>query len=334
MDLAPDRILQTGFAFWGSKTLLSAIELGLFTELAKGPADCESLTARLNLNPRSTRDFFDALVALGMLDRTAGVYANTPETAQYLDRAKPTYLGGMLEMANARLYPFWGRLTEGLRTGKPQNEIQSGENLFEAIYSNPAQLRQFLSAMTGFTLPTARAVAARFPWKDYRTFVDVGGAQGAVPVQVALANEHLTGASFDLPTVGPVFDEYVASFGLNGRLRFVGGSFFTDPLPKADVVIMGRILHDWDLAEKRMLIAKAYEALPEGGAFVVIEMLIDDERRRNLMGMLKSLNMLIETQGGFDFTGADCCGWMSEAGFRQTRVEHLAGVDYMAIGIK
>lgn len=331
---APDRILQLGFAFWGSKTLLSAIELGVFTELAKGPADSATLTARLGLHPRSTRDFLDALVALGMLNRDGAQYGNTAETALYLDRGKSTYLGGMLEMANARLYPFWGRLTEGLRTGKPQNEIQGGENLFEAIYNDPARLRLFMSAMTGFTLPTARAIATQFPWKDHRTFVDVGGAQGAVPVQVALANPHLTGLNFDLPPVGPVFDEYVASFGLSGRLRFHGGSFFTDPLPPADVIIMGRILHDWNLEEKRLLIGKAYQALVAGGALVVVEMLIDDERRRNTMGLLMSLNMLIETGGGFDFTGADCSGWMREAGFRQTRVEHLLGPDYMVVGIK
>ncbi len=331
---SPERILQQGLAFWGSKTLLSGIELGVFTELAKGPLDLEALRQRLHLHPRSARDFLDALVALGMLERHAGVYSNTAETDAYLDRAKPTYLGGLLEMANARLYPFWGSLSEGLRTGKPQNEIKGGENLFEVIYSDQAKLRLFLSAMTGFTLPTARALAEKFPWKDYTTFVDVGAAQGAVPVQVALAHPHLKGGGFDLPAVGPVFDQYAASFGLESRLRFYPGSFFTDPLPGADVLIMGRILHDWDLQEKRMLIRKAYEALPAGGAFVVVEMLIDDERRRNAMGLLMSLNMLIETQGGFDFTGADCRGWMSEAGFRQTRVEPLQGPDWMVVGIK
>ncbi len=332
--LTPDRILHAGFAFWGAKALLSAIELGLFTELARSPLDAEGLTGRLGLHPRSAHDFFDALVALRMLERHEGRYSNAPDADLYLDRAKPTYIGGMLEMANARLYPFWGSLTEGLRTGRPQNEIKGGENLFDAIYPDPARLRLFLSAMTGFTMPTARAMARKFPWDNYKTFVDIGAAQGAVPVEVALAHRHLSGGGFDLPPVGPIFNEYVASFGLSDRLRFCPGSFFNDPLPSADVLIMGRILHDWNLEEKRMLIRKAYQALPKDGAFLVCEMLIDDERRDNLMGLLMSLNMLIETPGGFDFTGRDCCSWLREAGFRETRVEHAQGPDWMVVGIK
>jgi len=332
--LAPDFIMQVAFGFWASKVLLSAIELGLFTELAEGPLDAGALTRRLELHPRSARDFFDTLVAVGMLRREDGVYSNAPESDFYLDRAKPSYIGGMLEMANARLYQFWGSLTEGLRTGKPQNEIKGGQNLFDAIYPDPARLRLFLAAMTGFSLPTAYAIAKKFPWRDYKTFVDIGAAQGAVPVQIALEHSHISGGGFDLVPVGPVFNEYVASFGLSDRLRFCPGSFFTDPLPSADVLIMGRILHDWNLEEKRLLIEKAYHALPKGGAYLVYEMLIDDDRRQSLLGLLMSLNMLIETPGGFDFTGRDCCGWMREAGFRETRVEHLRGADWMVVGIK
>ncbi len=332
--LSPDLIMQISFGFWASKVVLSAIELGLFTELAKGPLDAAALTRRLDLHPRSACDFFDTLVALGMVRRGDGVYSNAPESGFYLDRAKPSYIGGVLEMANARLYQFWGSLTEGLRTGKPQNEIKDGQNLFDAIYPDPARLRLFLSGMTGFSLPTAQAIATKFPWTNYKTFIDVGAAQGAVPVQVALANEHLSGGGFDLAPVGPVFEEYVASFGLSDRLRFHPGNFFTDPLPSADVLIMGRILHDWNLEEKRLLIEKAYRALPKGGAYVVYEMLIDDDHRQNLLGLLMSLNMLIETPAGFDFTGGDCCGWMRDAGFRETRVEHLRGADWMVVGIK
>ena len=188
--------------------------------------------------------------------------------------------------------------------------------------------------MTGISLATARVIAQRFPWRDYQTFVDIGGAQGAVPVQVALAHPHLNGGNFDLPVVGPIFTDYVASFGLQDRLRFHPGNFFTDPLPQADVLVMGHILHDWNLAEKRLLIGKAYAALPPGGALLIYEALIDDERRQNAFGLLMSLNMLIETQGGFDYTGTDCTGWLREAGFRETRVEHLRGPDPLVIGIK
>jgi hypothetical protein len=331
----PERIMQLGLGFWGSKTLLSAIEIGLFTELAKGSLDAETLAGRLMLHPRSARDFLDALVALGMLERDHDRYANTPETDLFLDRTKPSYVGGILEMANARLYPFWGSLTEALRTGQPQNEAKGGgEDPFTAVYADPGRLEGFLGAMTGISLGAAMAIANKFPWDRYETFVDVGAAQGGLPVQVALAHGHLSGGGFDLPPVGPIFEEYVDSHGLGDRLRFYPGDFFEDPLPRADVLVMGRILHDWNLEEKKMLLGKAYEALPEGGALIVYEALIDDERRENAFGLLMSLNMLIETPAGFDYTGADCCSWMRDVGFRETYVEHLVGPDSMVVGIK
>lgn len=333
-SLAPDHILQTGLGFWASKTLLSAIEIGLFTTLAQGALSAEEARNRLGLHPRSCRDFLDALVALKFLHREQGRYSNTAETNLFLDRNKPSYVGGLLEMANARLYPSWGQLTTALKSGKPQNESKESKDTFDVLYSDPARLRLFLSGMTGISMGSAMALAQKFPWANYRTFTDVGAAQGCVPVQLALAHSHLIGGSFDLPVVGPIFDEYVQSFGLSSRLTFHGGDFFAEALPKSDVLIMGHILHDWDLEKKRVLVKKAYDSLPEGGAFVVYEALIDDDRRQNAFGLLMSLNMLIETAGGFDFTGADCCGWMRDAGFRQTRVEHLCGPDSMVIGIK
>jgi hypothetical protein len=334
-SITPESIMQLGLAFWGSKTLLSAIELDVFTELAKAPQNAEELTARLKLHSRSARDFFDALVALGMLERENDLYRNAPATDKFLDRGKLSYLGGMLEMANERLYPFWGSLTDGLRTGLPQNEVKTGgSGLFDALYGDPNRLRLFLGAMTGLSMGASQAIAQKFPWKNYQTVVDVGGAQGGLLVQLCLAHPHLKGTNFDLAVVGPIFEEYVAAHGLTDRLKFQTGNFFDEPLPAADVITMGHILHDWNLDEKRMLLSKAYQALPEGGALIVFEALIDDERRRNAFGLLMSLNMLIETPGGFDYTGKDCSGWMRDAGFRETRVEHLVGPDSMVVGVK
>lgn len=332
--LTPAKIMQLGAGFMGSKTLLSAIELGLFTELAKGPRTLEALTARLQLHARSAHDFFDALVALGMLKRTGIRYANTPETALFLDRNKPSYMGGILEMANARLYPFWGTLTDGLRTGKPQNEVKTGGDFFGTLYADPQRLEGFLKAMTGLSIGTAQIIAKKFPWKKYKTFVDVGCAQGGVAVEIALAHKHLTGGGMDLPVVQPVFEAYARERGVAQRLRFHSGNFFKDPLPTCDVIIMGHILHDWNLDEKRLLLRKAYEALSPKGAIIVHEALIDDARKQNAFGLLMSLNMLIETPGGFDFTGADCRKWMKEAGFKRTQVARLAGPDGMVVGFK
>ncbi len=333
-ELTPDPILQLGLAFWGSKALLSAVELGLFTTLAHGPLTGETLRAELGLHQRGSTDFFDALVSLGMLERSGEKYSNSSATDVFLDHNKPSYVGGMLEMANARLYPFWGSLTEALRTGHPQNEAKVGENFFAALYQDPERLRQFLHAMTGISMGAALAIAEKFPWDRYQTVVDVGAAEGCVPVQLALRHPHLSGGGFDLPAVRPVFEDYVAANGLAGRLRFHAGDFFTDPLPAADVLVMGHILHDWSLDEKLALLRNAYQALPDGGALIVYESIIDDDRRANTFGLLMSVNMLIETQDGFDYTGAECRSWMTDVGFRDTYVEPLVGPDSMVVGIK
>lgn len=333
--LSPANILQTGLAFWNAKTLLSAIEFGLFSRLALGPADLSTLQKDLNLHGRASRDFLDALVALGFLERENDLYRNTAETDFFLDRSKPSYIGGMLEMANSRLFPFWNHLSEGLRSGKPQNEARvGGEAFFESLYSDEDRLRQFLRAMTGVSQGANICIAQKFPWSNYSSFVDVGTAQGDLALQVAKANPHLKGIGFDLPPVQPIFEEYIKDNSLSERVTFQPGSFFEVDIPSADVVLMGHILHDWDLKTKKMLIEKAFKALPVGGALIVYESIIDDDRKKNAFGLLMSLNMLIETPGGFDYTGADCCSWLLEAGFSKTRVEHLVGPDSMVIAIK
>jgi len=309
--------------------------MGVFTELADGPQKFDKLAGRLGLHERSARDFLDTLVALGFLKRSGDAYSNTDETDLFLDKKKPSYLGGMLEMANARLYRFWGSLTEALRTGRLQNEAKTGEaHFFQALYADPARLRAFLKAMSGLSHGANIAIAKQFPWAKYKTFADMGAAQGDLATQIALANPHLTGVGFDLPECGPCFEEYVEANGVNDRVRFEPGSFFTDAMPKADVITMGHILHDWDLEEKKMLVKKAFDTLPVDGALVVYDAIIDDDRSKNAFGLMMSLNMLIETEGGFDYTGADCIGWMKEAGFKECYVEHLVGPDSMVVGVK
>jgi hypothetical protein len=333
-DLTPAPILELGLAFWGSKTLLSAVELGVFTELAGGPLSRQDLTGRLGLHHRGARDFLDALVALGMLEREGEVYRNTAATDLFLDRGKPSYVGGLLEMANARLYPFWARLTDALRTGEPQNEARVGEDFFAALYGDPERLRQFLHAMTGLSAGASMAIAAKFPFDRYETVLDVGCAEGGLLVQLAQAHPHLRGTGFDLPAVEEPFGEFVRAMGLEDRLGFTPGDFFQDSLPPADVITFGHILHDWGLDEKLALLRSAYAALPEGGAVIVFESIIDDERNANTFGLLMSLNMLIETPNGFDYCAADCQGWLGEVGFRETYAEHLVGPDSMVVGIK
>jgi SAM-dependent methyltransferase len=331
----PSAIMQLGFGFFASRTLLAAVELGLFTELARAPLTADQLRARLGLHARAARDFFDSLVALGMLTRDdEGRYANTPDSDFFLDRAKSSYLGGIFEMMSQRLYGFWAALPNALRTGEHQNEAKQGVDLFDELYANPARLDAFLAAMTALSLPIAQVLAQKFPWGNYASVLDVGTAQGAVPVTLARLHPHLKAGGLDLPAVRPSFEKFVAKHWLTDRVKFHAGDFFRDTLPPADVIVMGHILHDWDLTTKRCLIASAFDALPKDGALIVYDMMIDDDRRENVMGLMMSLNMLIETPGGFDYTGADSRSWLSHAGFREVRTEHLIGPHSMTVGIK
>ena len=333
--VSPEYIFSVGTGFMAAKTLLAAVELDVFTALGEAPGTLPELETRLGLHPRASRDFLDALVALGFLEREAGVYRNTAPAAIYLDRRQDTCIAALLEMADRRLYHYWDRLPEALRTGAPQNELRDGgPTLFAALAADPPRHRLFLGAMTALSRGANLAMARKFPWTDYASFADIGTAQGDLAAQVALAHPHLHGCGFDLPVVAPVFADHVARLGVDGRVRFVAGDFFRDPLPEAQVLMMGHILHDWSLAEKQALIARAYAALPSGGALIVYEAMIDDARESNAQGLLMSLTMLIETHAGFDYTPADCIGWLEAAGFRDTRRVRLTGAETMVIGIK
>lgn len=294
---------------------------------------------RLGLHPRALHDFLDALVALHLLDRDGdgpqATYRNTADGAVFLDKNSPAYVGGILEMANARLYPFWGGLTEGLRTGQPQNELRQGKGSpFEVIYADEARLKQFLRAMQGIQMGNVMALAEKVDFSRYATLCDVGGANGSLAALVSDRHRHLQCTSFDLPVVAPVARRHVEAMGASSRVSVVGGDFFRDRLPRADVVTMGNILHDWDEAQKKALVKKAYDAVNPGGMFIAIEAVIDDARRKNAFGLLMSLNMLIELPGGFDYTGAQFDGWCREAGFARTEIVHLAGPSSAAIAYK
>jgi hypothetical protein len=326
-------------SFWSSKAPLSAVELGVFTDLGNGPQTGEQLREALDLSPRANPDFFDALVALGFLERSGdgdrALYANTVETARFLDRRKPSYVGGILEMANARLYPFWADLTEALRTGKPQNETKhSGEPMFAKLYEDPARLEQFLEGMAGISAANFQAFAERFDFTGRHTLVDVGGATAQLARFVATRHRHIRCTSLDLPEVTVIAQRKIEADGLQDRVEAQPLDFLRDAFPSADIITMGLILHDWNLEKKRLLIRKAYEALPSGGCFVVIENLIDDARRTNAFGLLMSLNMLIEFGDAFDFTGADFDRWCREAGFKRTEVISLVGPASAGIAYK
>ena len=337
--LDPAHIMQVGMGFWPSKTVLSAVELELFTAIGDEELTGAEIGERLGLHPRAIYDFLDTLVALRFLERdgdgTDGRYSNTDEAAAFLDKRSPTYIGGILEMSNARLYRFWGDLTTALKTGEPQNEVKhTGQAMFDELYSDPARLEQFMHAMKGISAGNFHALAEKFDFSKYETVCDVGGATGQLCTILATRHPHLRCVSYDLPVVVPIAEKAVAAAGLADRVTVSSGDFFAEPLPQADVITMGLILHDWNLDRKMHLIKSAYEALPEGGAFIVIENLIDDARRENAFGLMMSLNMLIEFGDAFDFTGSDFAGWCREVGFREVEIMPLTGPASAGIAYK
>jgi hypothetical protein len=336
---SPDHILQIGFGFWASKTLLSAVELELFSLLAQGPQTGPELQSAIGLHPRGTYDFLDTLVALGLLQRegggATGKYSNTPSTALFLVKRSPHYIGGILEMANSRLYRFWADLTPALKTGKPQNEIkETGKSMFAELYADPARLEQFMDGMSGISMGNFAAFADKFDFSGYRTLADIGGATGQLSCIVASRHPHMHCQTCDLADVRPIAERRVRDRNLGSRVVAETLDFFADEFPKADIITMGMVLHDWNLENKKMLIAKAYRALPVGGALVAIENIIDDERRKNAFGLMMSLNMLIEFGEAFDFTGAQFTEWCKEAGFKRCEIIPLAGPASAAVAYK
>lgn len=339
---SPHKILQVGTSFFAAKTLLAAVEFELFTKLAKcGATKAAPLKSELGLacSDRHFYDFLDALASFGFLKRDglleSALYSNSEDTDMFLDKNKPSYIGGILTMANHRLYGFWGNLEDGLRSGKPQNEMKDGSgSMFEKLYSDPVRLEEFLNAMSGVQAGNFMTFSKGIDLSGVNTLVDIGGAGALCSLILAKDHKNVNCISADLPPVGPIAQKNIDQAELSDRVRTMDVDFFQDEFPKAELIIMGNILHDWDEETKRMLIKKAYDALPEGGRFVAIEYVIDNERSQNTFGLLMSLNMLIELGTGFDYTFNDFNGWIRAVGFSRMESMPLAGPASAVIAYK
>lgn len=346
VSVAPDpsKIMQVGMGFWPAKVLLTAVRSHLFTILGENPSSGSAIKKKLGFNctDRHVFDWLDTLVSLGFLERSGlfgnAVYSNAPDTGFFLDKNKPTYIGGMLEMADARLYPFWKDLGEGLQTGQPQNEGKgiAGGNMefFSGLYKDQHKLKEFASAMRGIQTGNFMALARQFDFSKYDSLLDVGGADGWLSIQVCLQHSAIRCATFDLPPLQPLAEDLIATFKLSDRIRAIGGDFQTDRLPSADIITMGNILHGMDETTKKRLLKRVYDALPSGGVLIAIENIIDDERRRNTFGLLMSLNMLVENGDAFDYSMADFSIWAKEAGFGRLESMALTGPASAAIAYK
>ncbi|WP_432110511.1 methyltransferase [Streptomyces sp. AA1529] len=303
-------LARLGLGFAASKLLLSALELGVFSALAQtadGSAEAEELRAALGLHPRAASDFFDALTAVGLLERQYGRYRNSDTAQRHLVRG-PDYQGGFLEGAGFVLYPAWGRLTEALRTGEPQ-----AEGDFEAMLSDPQARRMFLAMQDSLSQPLIPHLLAALDWSGYATLTDVGGARGNLAARIVRERPGLTATVFDRPQNAGPSAEHTADLGVADRTAFVGGDFFTDPLPPADVVVIGHVLADFSRDERRALIEKAYAAVHAGGALLVYDPMNGD--KPELASLIASLHMLVMTPAGAGYHPDHCAGWMEQAGF-------------------
>ena len=315
------KISGLGHSFTVSKLLLSAVEVGVFTALAasaEGSAETEELRAATGLHARSATDFFDALVALGLLEKKEGRYYNSALAQACLVRGE-NYRGGFLDGANYVLYPAWGRLTEALRTGKPQ-----AEGDFEEMLNDPRARQAFLTMQDALSSPLVQQLLEAVDFGEFRTLADIGGARGNLAGLVLQARPELTAQVFDRPQNAEPCAEHAKSLGVDGRLEFAGGDFFADPLPAADVLVIGHVLADFSVDERKRLVAKAFEAVSPGGALLVYDPMPGDEP--HLPALVSSLHMLVMTPAGAGYHPGDCEQWMRVAGFTEvTRHPLLLG---------
>jgi precorrin-6B methylase 2 len=334
----PQDILEDGMAFWSSRLILTAVERGIFTMLAERPLSAAELTGMLGWHPRAATTALDALVAAGLLrcDKR-GRYANTMRSSLFLDRNKSSYIGGLMELSSTRLYDLWSGLDELLGTGDPA-AVEGDDRYFDfdSMYADPDALKTFLSGMTGISTGEAMLLASRFPWKQHGSFIDMGCAQGALAVRVALTHNHLEGTGFDLPVVEPIFTDYVKSFRLDDRVRFAAGDFFADAaLPSAEVMSFGHVFHGYGHEVRHELVAKARDALPRGGALIVYDAMTTDRQTPDRFhSLLSSLNIMLETRDGYESTTDECADMLRTSGFSDVRVRHLVGPTSMVYGFK
>jgi precorrin-6B methylase 2 len=321
------------------------VNLKLFTMLANGKKmNGEEIKSALKFETttRHVLDWLDVLTTLGFLKRDGvfaeAVYYNNTDAEIFLDKNKPSYIGGILEMANNRLYKFWNNLEEGLQTGEPQNEAKGkahgNMDFFDELYKDEAALQEFMNAMSGIQAGNFMALVSQFDFNEYNKLLDIGGADGWLCIQVCLHYSDIRCISFDLPPVAPLAKQKIAAFHLSDRIEVVSGDFLKDNFPGADLITMGNILHGVDETTKQQLIKKAYDSLPSGGALIIIENIIDNERRQNTFGLLMSLNMLIENGDAFDYTLNDFERWATTAGFKRVELLPLAGPTSAAIAYK
>ncbi|GAA3012248.1 methyltransferase [Kitasatospora sp. NPDC127116] len=318
----PQELIDLANRFAEAQGLLAAVELGVFTELRERPASGTELCERLGLDPRPAADFLHLLVTLGLLEARDGRFANSAAAERFLVAGKAGYLGSSFGYYSRLMYPSWSGVAASLRGGDETGGADGkprGDGWTSGFYSSVADdeetLGDFLDGLDSYNSVPGELLAAAVDWSRHRTVLDVGGARGNHAAHIAQAAPHLTVEVFDLPQLGPFFDRLMAGAGLRERTGFHGGDFFTDPLPEADVVVFGDVLHNWSPDTRRMLIGKAARAVRPGGSVLVFDRMMD-EARSDRAKLIASLSMYLATKGGgSEYLESECRGYLADAGF-------------------
>lgn len=335
--LGPIPLMQLSTSFWAFKTLAVAHELDIFTRLSgsQGITSVE-LAEMLGIQERPAEMLLTGCAALGLLEKRDDRYHNSPLADEFLVRGKPYYFGGWVEMLDKRLYAGWGKLLQAARTNHPTTwDPDTQKSLFDG--EDPAMLDLFWEAMHSLSTFTARVLGEAVDFGPFTRLLDVRGGSGAYDIELCRRFPHLSATVYDLPFVAQVAAEKVRQAGLQGRVQAVGGDFFADTaLPDGhDVILLSMIMHDWSETKDRETLRKCFAALPSGGAVVICELLVNDEKTGPAPAALMSLNMLVETEGR-NYTPAEYARWLTETGFHniQTVWFEAAGANGAVIGYK
>ncbi|GAA2273914.1 methyltransferase [Kitasatospora cystarginea] len=323
--------LANGFCH--AKLLLAANELSVFADLHQhGPSTEAELAGRLGLNRRGTRELLHGLVLLELLELRDGRYANSATASATLVPGGADYVGGFLRRADHMLYPAWQNLAQALASGEPQ-AAGAGQEAFRAMLDDPRQRDQYLQMMDSANGLIAGHLADAFEWNSHQHVADIGGCRGNLVAQLAIRHPHLRATVFDLPELASSCADHAAELGVTERVRFHAGDFFTDLLPRADVLILGHVLHNWSVEQREFLVRKAYEAVNPGGALLIYDAMLSDEPT-DLARILISLNMLLVTEEGSEYTVGEGSQWLAAAGCADIRAQPLGHSDTLLVGRK
>ncbi|MCC6536081.1 MAG: homocysteine methyltransferase [Bryobacterales bacterium] len=315
MPSLPDAagVLDLIEAFRRSKTMFTAVSLGLFDRLAAGPAETHQIR-RPDEDLDTLERLLDACVSLGLLEKHGAAFANSPAADAYLRRDSPRTMTGYIRYSNEVLWPMWGNFEDAVREGTHRWKQTFGCEgpLFSAYYQTEDRKREFLLGMHGFGCMTSPTIVTAFDLSRFRRMVDLGGATGHLPAAALERYPQMTAAVLDLAPVIAFAREFTAGT----RVELIEGDFFTDDLPPADLYTLGRILHDWSEDKIRRLLARIYTALPTGGALLIAEKLLRDDLSGPVSAHMQSLNMLIGTEGR-ERSFAQYAELLQEAGFAE-----------------